>query len=64
MKLVTEPYQPNAIYWLLIGIESGRYKYALLGRYLKGKFEFRNNEAIHGYIYREDLSPEMTPPPL
>ena len=63
MKLVKEPYIPNAIYWLLIGKEDGHYKYALLGRYITGKFEFRNNEAVPGYIYIEYLPNEMTPPP-
>lgn len=64
MKHVKGPYLPNSIYWLMVGKEAGHYKYALLGRYIKGKFEFRNNEAIPGYIYIENVSPDMTPPPI
>jgi hypothetical protein len=62
MKLVTGQYEANAIYWLLDGKQGGYYKYVLLGRYIKGKFEFRNKDAVPGYIYREDLTYDMTPP--
>jgi hypothetical protein len=64
MKLVTGPYVPNSIYWLLVGKEGENYKYALLGRYIKGKFEFRHKEAVPGYIYIENLQPDMRPPPI
>ena len=62
MKLVTGNYVPNAIYWLLVGKEDGHYKYALLGRFINGKFEFKSKEAVPGYIYIEYLPSDMTPP--
>ena len=55
MRIASKPYQPEATYWLLVGQQSGNYTYALLGRFINGKFEFRNKEAKEGYIYREDI---------
>jgi hypothetical protein len=58
MILASKPYQPEATYWLLVGQQNGKYTYALLGRFIKGVFEFRNSEAKEPYIYREDIHPE------
>jgi len=59
MEPVKKPYLPNATYWLLVGVDkthNGKiYRYDLLGKYIEGKFEFRNNDANDGYIFREDL---------
>ena len=61
----TKPYLPDAIYWLLVEMEYGKkYKFVLLGRFIRGRFEFRNNDTSHGYIYRSDLPNHMMPPPL
>jgi|Laugresbdmm110sd_1035091.scaffolds.fasta_scaffold550397_1 hypothetical protein len=61
----TKPYLPNATYWLLVGMEDGKkHKFVLLGRFIRGRFEFRNNDTSHGYIYRSDLPDNMMPPPL
>jgi len=57
MILASKPYQPEATYWLLVGKQNGQYTYALLGRFIKGVFEFRNSEAKESYIYREDVDP-------
>ena len=63
MKIAQKPYVPDAVYWLLDGKNSqGYYQYKLLGRFINGKFEFRNKEAKHGYIFREDLSGDMRLP--
>lgn len=55
MKFAQQPYNPQATYWLLVGKENGNYKYALLGRFINGKFEFRNEEANPDYVFREDI---------
>jgi hypothetical protein len=55
MKFASQPYRPDVTYWLIIGKEDGSYKYALLGRYIDGKFEFRNEEANPHYIFREEI---------
>jgi hypothetical protein len=66
MHIAQKPYLPNTTYWLLVGVDithNGRfYRYDLLGKYIKGKFEFRNNDAKDGYIFREDLSSTMRLP--
>jgi len=66
MKIASKPYCSNATYWLLVGRDithnGAFYRYDLLGRYINGKFEFRNKEAKHGYILQEELSPIMRLP--
>lgn len=66
MQITQKPYLPNATYWLLIGMDRTHngtfYRYELLGKYIKGKFEFRNNDAKEGYIFREDLPSRMKLP--
>jgi len=62
MILASKPYLPNATYWLLVGYEEGGNRsYVLLGRFIDGRFEFRNHEAQNGYIYRQDLPANMMP---
>jgi hypothetical protein len=62
MRLATTPYQSDATYWLLVGMEEhGKRRYELLGIYINGRFEFRNEKAQSGYIYREDLPYSMMP---
>lgn len=59
----TKPYLPNATYWLLVGMEDGKkHKFVLLGRFIRGRFEFRHTDTSFGYIYRDDLPPHMMPP--
>ena len=66
MHIAQKPYLSTATYWLLVGIDvthNGKfYRYDLLGKYIKGKFEFRNNDAKEGYIFREDLTDRMKLP--
>jgi hypothetical protein len=56
MRIAKKPYIPDATYWLLVGKNSEGYIYKLLGKFIDGKFEFRNEQAIDGYIFRDDLS--------
>jgi len=58
----TKPYLPDATYWVLCGMdENGKRRYNLLGRFINGRFEFLNEVAHRGYIYRQDLPSNMTP---
>jgi len=58
-----KPYLSYATYWLLVGVDTTHngkfYRYDLLGKYINCKFEFRNEYAKDGYIFREDLPHRM-----
>ena len=66
MQIASKPYCSNSTYWLLVGKDithnGSFYRYDLLGRYINGKFEFRNKEAKHGYIFIEELRDNMRLP--
>ena len=63
MEPANKPYLPNTTYWLLVGVDKTHngsfYRYDLLGKYINGKFEFRNKDAKDGYIFKEDLMSNM-----
>jgi hypothetical protein len=66
MQAAQKPYLPNITYWLLVGVDKTHngsfYRYDLLGKYIHGKFEFRNKDAKDGYIFREELPFHMRLP--
>ena len=55
MIVTSGPYYSNCIYWLLVGKRGQEFQYDLLGRFIDGKFEFNDDRAKDGYIFREDI---------
>jgi hypothetical protein len=53
-----EEFTIDGIYWMLTGMIGKEFQYVLLGRFLRGTFEFNNSLARKGYIYQQNI-PEV-----
>jgi hypothetical protein len=55
-----EEFTSAGIYWMLTGMIGKEFKYVLLGRFIRGTFEFNNSLARKGYIYQENINEVIT----